>query len=150
MMSCSLSKGLKSSKNEKIVGSHTYDYTDSSGEYILKREIKKTKNNLITRVKILSKKNLKELESQVSVSILGSVPTKNGKKVTALLPSISQFKVWFNKEEYFSQIKSLRKQKKIQVILKSPEKKWNSETLYDVSKSDFLTACSNSSNALNL
>jgi transposase len=43
----------------------------------------------------------------------------------AILPDISQFKVWFDKKEHFSQIKLDRKTKSLEILAKAPVEKWN-------------------------
>jgi hypothetical protein len=122
--------------NDKISGSRTYTYQDFSGEYLLTREIRKNKNKLITRAKLISKSG-KELESQVSVSKIGFVKNIKNKNISSLLPSISQFRVWFDKKEYFSQTKILRQEEMLEVTTKSPEEKWNSVKKHKIPKGKY-------------
>jgi hypothetical protein len=110
-----------------------FRYTDFSGVYSMKREIKLDQGKLISRVKIFS--GSKELESTVSVSKFGKSSKSNNKY---LLPSISQFKVWFNKKEYFSQIKIDRKTRKLEVLMKSPEKKWQGKEDFTLPKTSYI------------
>lgn len=110
-----------SSTNRKTKNKTNYlSYTDQSGSFSLKREIKYRPGKLIARVKLFSTQSSKELESIVSVSSIGKFNNK-----TAILPEVSQFRVWFNKKEHFSQIKLNRKTKSLEIIAKAPTKKWN-------------------------
>ena len=123
LFSCASRDRLMQTK-DNLSGSRIYIYQDFSGQYLLSREVKISNSKLITRAKLLSKSG-KELESQVSVSQLGSVKNSKNKNITSLLPQISQFRVWFDKKEYFSQTKVLRKEKSLEVTTRSPEEKWN-------------------------
>ncbi len=124
------------SKSEKRSKTHLFDYKDFSGNYTLRREVKYQNKRLVTRAKLLSK-NGKELESQVSVSKIGTVSSSKNKNIVSLLPQISQFRVWFNKKEYFSQLRILRKKRKIEITTKSPEEKWNSVKNYGIPKGNY-------------
>ncbi len=115
-----------------------FTYSDQSGAYLLKREGKRSKNKIILRTKMLSRTTGKELESSVVVSRLGSLRDKKNKSSQALLPEISQFKVWFEKKEYFSQIKLNRNKRSLEVISKSPEKKWNFKKSYKLPKGRYI------------
>lgn len=111
-------------RNESIL----FEYSDNTGEYLAKREIKIVKNKLVSRVTILSRDGLQELETQVSMSKLGTL--KNSKDNTlAILPEASQFKVWFNKELYSSNMRFNPTSKTITTIAKSPST--DKETLKD-------------------
>lgn len=135
MASCASRVPLTESSND-MEGVEVFSYQDFSGQYLMKREIKQQGNKLITRAKLISQSG-KELESQVSVSAIGSVNGSKGKKIVSLLPQISQFRVWFDKKEYFSQGKILRKEKKLEVTTKSPEKKWNNIQKYSIPKGSY-------------
>lgn len=125
-MSCSVTGVKGRSGEKKSLTSQDYTLTDFSGEYLYRRDVKKLSRKLITRVKIFSKEGYHELESLVSVSKIGTVKGAAGKNKTALIPEVSQFKVWFEKKEYFSQLKINRKEKKIEVLTRGsslePEK----------------------------
>ena len=130
--SCALN--LQTKKNQGMNSSiQEFRYTDFSGIYNLKREVKLDKGKLITRVKLFSGSD--ELESTVSVSKFGSSSKSSNKY---LLPSISQFKVWFNKKEYFSQIKIDRKTRKLEVLMKSPDEKWQGKKEFDLPKTSYI------------
>lgn len=137
LLSCSIHRRSEQFGNEKQINLKVYNYSDHSGSYTLKKELKRSKNRLISRVKLISKVGLKVLESQVSVSKIGSIKTKTKENVQALLPEISQFKVWFNKKEYFSQIKINRKKMILEVTTKSPEKQWNNTKTYPIPKGKY-------------
>lgn len=109
--------------------SRAYDYIDSTGKYVLKREVKLSASKLITRVKLFSSDSSKELESTVAVAKLGKL-----KNDIAVLPDISQFRVWLDKNEYFSQIKLNRKNETLEVISKGIEDKWNFQKEYKLPK----------------
>ena len=99
-----------------------FKYEDQSGTFLLKRANKFNKNKIITRSQILDmfKKIDSPLETSVVVSKLGTI---NGRPT--LQPSVSQFSIWFEKQKYFSQMKVNAKTKSLDIILKSPDKKWN-------------------------
>ncbi len=110
-----------------------FKYKDFSGEYIKKREIKKENGKLISRIKLFLKDQ--ELESLVSVSAIGTL--KNSQDIY-ILPKISQFKVWFDKKEYFSQLKLDRKKRVLETVVKSPEKKWNGEKTFKLPQTPYI------------
>jgi hypothetical protein len=117
LLSCS---GLPlNNKNLKTSSSHFFDYTDQSGSYTYKRELKSAKGKLITRVNLLSKDNL-ELEKTVAVSSLGMIKNDSNSSVS-ILPNVSQFKIWFDKKEFFSQVKILRKSRSLEVTVKNQQ-----------------------------
>jgi hypothetical protein len=102
LISCSTS-GYKRSKSP-FQSSEKFILSDSSGNFIVSREIKTKSNKLISRVKIFDGNMKQELESTVAVSRVGYVKSSKGKKI-AVFPEASQFKIWFNKNEYSSNTK---------------------------------------------
>ncbi len=60
------------------------------------------------------------LEKSISISKMGT--HKNG--FTTLVPERSQFQVWYDGKRYFSDIKIDIEHNKVEVSLKSPEKRW--------------------------
>lgn len=133
LLSCSLSRFERSEETISKEVKEVLTYTDSDGKYNLKREIKVKDGKLASRVKLFPLTQTKEFESTVSVSKIGSLIHK-GKKSISLLPEVSQYRVWFNKKEYFSQLKINREARRIEVYSKGPEKKWNFEKNYTLPK----------------
>jgi hypothetical protein len=133
---CSLNRGqnLTPARESQTV---VYNYTDQTGSYLLKREVKYSNKKIITRTKIFSNQSNSEVESTVAVSILGTVRTPKNRKIRVLLPNVSQFKVWFSKKEHFSQVKLNRKSKQVDVLTKNPEKKGNFEQSFSIPKGRF-------------
>lgn len=121
IMSCSL-QGLNENQELEVQQSvEFFDYTDQTGQYRLKREIKLQKKKLVSRVKVFSLDSTKELEGTVSVSKLGSRASGN-QIVPSILPEISQFKVWYDKKEHFSQLKVVKETRTLEVLARGPNK----------------------------
>lgn len=113
--------------NNKIQNSvQKYSFKDISGEYDLKRKVIVGKvNEYIVSQEIFSKgQNTNPLEKSITVSQFGFI-TKNKVKMSLLRPKISQYSIWFEGKKYFSQMKTNFKDRKLEIILKSPEEKWN-------------------------
>lgn len=106
----------------------SYVYRDVSGEFEYARETRKDKSKLATRTRILSSagRGNKLLEKTFALSEVGSVRTKQG-RVTAIRPTLAQHTVWLEGKRYFSQLKLLPAEKKINVIMQSPEAKWSGQ-----------------------
>ncbi len=103
-----------------------FDYTDVSGNYSLERDVRLKKNKVITTTKLSSEKYTKNklVEKSLTISDLGTLVI--GKRRTPVMrPYASQYSIWFDGKEYFTQLKLNKKKKSLDVILKSPEKKWN-------------------------
>ncbi len=110
---------LKNSKKE-------YSYKDISGEYKLIREIILRKdNNFVLKYELLPKGiSSKALEKGITVSKFGYVNSKGRSKVAMMRPMISQFSIWLEGKKYFSQLKTDVNNRSMNVVLQSPEKKW--------------------------
>lgn len=93
-----------------------YSYQDATGSFLLERQIKISKNNLILRSKLF-KNNIGEdpLEETISISILGK-----SKKNNLMKPSVTQFTTWLDKEKHFVQHKTNNKTKTLETILDGP------------------------------
>lgn len=113
----------------------TFRLTDSNGSYLVKKEIKFQKRRLVSRLRYFGKDGVTQLENTVAVSRVGSL--KKGKGL-AILPEASQFKVWFEKEEYSSQAKILPGEKKIAVSLKSPQPLWQGVKEFQLPKTRYI------------
>ena len=105
----------------------TYLYRDVSGEFECAREVKKDKSKLATRTRLMSTgRGEKLVEKTFALSELGSVKTGKG-RVTAIRPSLAQHTVWLEGKKYFSQLKLISATKQLNVIMQSPEVKWNGQ-----------------------
>jgi hypothetical protein len=107
-----------------------FRYTDPMGTYTLNRElgVVKNKNQVFTKMSMTDVNKPKDLlEKGVAISKVDLFKTKQG-KIKILLPEISQYTVWFDGGKFFSQLKLDREQKKLEIILKGPEKKWQGTT----------------------
>jgi hypothetical protein len=107
--------------------------SDPSGNFIVTREVKTQSNKLITRVKIFDGNMSQELESTVSVSRVGYVKNSN-KKTIAVFPEASQFKVWFNKDEFSSKSNLNRLTRKMRVQINGQDKEKNGSRNYIIPK----------------
>jgi hypothetical protein len=112
--------------------SELYNFTDLSGEYILKRDQKIQGKKIITRNNILSPMDQQtSLEKTIVVSKMGYLKTNKG-NVRVIRPEISQHEIWLDKKRYFSQIKILPKSRSVRVSMESPKKKWNGVKSFDL------------------
>ncbi len=122
-------------KGKDLQGESYFELNDASGIFLVRRDIKIVSNKLINRRTVLTRDGLTELESTVSVSRIGHLRnTKNG---YALLPEASQFKVWFDKKQFSSQMKIDRKTKKIHIKTDGPDEKRNGLKEYNIPKSQY-------------
>lgn len=124
-----------SSKISIIPSQYFYQYKDSSGEYSLRRTVKRHKSKLVTKVELLPLGVTSgELEKTISVSVLGNRQNHS----PTLLPEVSQHQVWFEKKRYFSQIKLNRKHRRLDIVLESPEKKWQGTETHKLPSTNLL------------
>ena len=120
LLSCA--GGVANQRTVLSSSSNKFILTDASGKFNVERQIKVTGNKVLTRSILSNWKNSGEiLEKSVTVSKSGRL--RSGEY--SLLPEASQFSVWFDKDRYFSQIKIDRKKRQLEILKKSPEKKWN-------------------------
>jgi hypothetical protein len=114
----------KKTSNNSLKLSQEYILKDKAGTFYLKREagISKKDKDFVVKKMILSEddKSL-PLEKSITISKPGSLKGK----INILRPQISQYSVWFEKRKYFSEMKILPNEKKLQINLSSPQKKWN-------------------------
>lgn len=103
-----------------------YVFRDVSGKFYYSREIKKNKNNLVSRYQIFDQGGVQDrtLEKSVAVSEMGSIKTKKGRRNT-LRPVTSQYTAWLEGKQYFVQMKTLVQKRSLEIIMRSPEAKWN-------------------------
>ena len=122
----------KSTPDEK---KHQYLFIDGSGKFVLEREQKLIKSKLITRTQISSNQGSSQrvLEKSVTVSQLGSVKEKNT-RVLVMRPLASEFSVWLEGKRYDSKMRLDIKNKKMLIVLKSPEEKWKGNTSVAIPK----------------
>ena len=132
-LSCAHPNGIfEREKNESHDKKEFYTFEDYSGKYTVTREIKMRPSKLVSRVIILSSAGV-ELENQVAVSKIGSV--KSGKKNRlAILPEASQFKVWYDKEQYESYAVIDKKKRSIEIDIKKPKEKNPQKESYKLPK----------------
>lgn len=110
---------------EEGKSSKSYVYRDVSGEFELAREIKKDRSKIASRSSILARNGgEKLLEKTFALSQVGTIKTKNG-RVNAIRPNLAQHTVWLEGKKYFSQLKLDLSTRKLNVIMQSPEPKWN-------------------------
>ena len=102
-----------------------YTYRDVGGEFEFAREVKFEKSQLATRVQMLSGAGGSErlLEKTFALSAVGSVKVKNG-RATAVRPELAQHTVWLEGKRYFTQLKLNTKRRILEVVLESPEERW--------------------------
>jgi hypothetical protein len=112
-------------KSEPRQGKTIYSYTDVGGTFKLGRETKLIKNKIVTRNQILSTKGSghRVLEKTILVSQVGSIKSKDARLLT-VRPIASEFTVWLEGKKYTSRMKLNTQKKNMQVILESPEAKW--------------------------
>lgn len=118
-----------------------YRYLDKSGKYIYQRQVlvesDKKKISNLTRLYDPNRADDNILEKIVTVSDLGFI--KKGKISKAVMrPQISQYTGWFEGRKFSSQIKFDAKKRQVNVIMESPESKWNGERSFDIAKSKTL------------
>ena len=111
-------------------GKSFFRYEDPSGNYVLKRDVLEIASKIQVRQQLLSINSPEiPLEKSITISEMGRV-----KKQKSIRPVISQFSVWFEKKKYFAQFKLDKNIKKLNIILKSPEPKWNSTKNIEMAK----------------
>ena len=127
---------IDSKEDASIFGKQNYNYQDQSGSYKYTREVTNKGSKLIVRQILYGNGGL-ELEQFISVSRMGMLKQKKGKSQISLLPEVSQFKVWFDKKEYFSQLKVNKKTRKLEVITKNPEENSSKESDYALARGKY-------------
>jgi hypothetical protein len=114
-----------SSHNRAPEGKSRYYYRDISGEYNYDRDTKSVKNKVVTRyqLSLSSDQTRRPLEKSIVVSEKGAVKVGKNNQVI-LRPMISQYTVWLEGKKHFSQLKTLVKEKSLEITMDSPEAKW--------------------------
>ncbi len=112
-----------------------FAYRDVSGDFEIAREIKVEKQKIASRTRIFSPNNDGErlLEKTFTISNVGTVKTKSGRGV-AIRPELSQHTVWLEGKQYFSQLKLIPSRRSIEVLMQSPEAKWQGKKEFKVPK----------------
>lgn len=113
------------SKQYSPEGKSKYIYRDVSGGYYYDRETKTVKNKIVTRYQLSSTSDQmkRPLEKSIVVSEKGTVKIE-GKSRVILRPLMSQYTVWLEGKKYFSQLKTLIKEKSLEITMDSPETRW--------------------------
>lgn len=135
--------GCSSKKNKDLVESDLhnlndkYRYLDKSGKYIYQRQVlvEEDKKKLSNLIKLYDPNRADNniLEKIIVVSELGAI--KKGKNAKSVMrPQISQYTGWFEGKKFSSQIKFDPKKRLVNVIMESPEAKWNGEKNFDIPK----------------
>lgn len=107
----------------------SFHYKDISGSFVIQRDIARKKNKIINRQQIINPNDIAApLEKTVTMSKLGIIKTSKGQR-RSLRPVASQHSIWFNKKEYFSQLKIIPEKRSLEVVTRSPEDKWNGKEL---------------------
>lgn len=123
---CSSHKTNGVSSELKREEQKSFNFVDINGNYHLKRKrnFLPRRNNLILKNEVLSKDVKKKLlEKNITISEFGYLNYK-GQKSAMLRPVISQHTVWLEGKKYFNQMKVNKKNRSLDVILVTPERKW--------------------------
>lgn len=121
--SCSINS-WKSPENVSSKKLNYYLFKDISGQYVIKREVIQNQKQLVVRQELFTPgKEENPLEKTVTVTKFGVVKIKK-KNLVASRPWASQYSIWFEEKEFFSQMKLNVLKKGFDVYLKSPEEKW--------------------------
>lgn len=134
LVSCAMPRESNLKKIKSNNG-QVFAYRDVSGEFEIAREVKVAKQQLAGRTRIFSIGNEGErlLEKTFTISNVGSVKTRSGRSI-AVRPELSQHTVWLEGKQYFSQLKLNPKKKILEVLMQSPEQKWNGKKEIKVPK----------------
>jgi hypothetical protein len=120
-------KDPQQKSTEIIDDKGVYEFQDVSGKMVLKRYVNvKSDNKVVTSSRLISEAGgrTKLLEKNISISEYGTL--RYGKNIKPLMrPFASQYTVWFDGKEYFTQLKLNKKKKALDIFMKSPEEKWN-------------------------
>ncbi len=108
-----------------------FSFKDLSGEFSLEVESGAKGKELYYKKRLLGLGDQKEYEKSIAISTLGQIKTRSG-VVSVLRPKISQFTVWLDKQEYFSQIKVDPEKRKLFVTMRSPEEAWKGTKEFDL------------------
>ncbi len=106
-------------------GKTNYIFRDVSGAYSYERDIKLAKSKVVSRyqISVAGDQLRRPLEKSITVSEKGFVKVR-GKSEVILRPLISQYTVWLEGKKYFSQLKTILKEKSLEITMDSPEAKW--------------------------
>lgn len=116
LISCSSSRNSLKPRSGKT----TFVLKDRSGEFLYHRDVKLTNGEIATRITVLDPTNTTvPVEKTISISKIGIT-----QKAKLLRPKVSQHTIWYDKEKYFSQLQTNTKNKTLDILMESPEKKW--------------------------
>jgi hypothetical protein len=119
LTSCS----LPTIKNKFQDSKNIFSFKDKTGSYYLDREVRLKGTQIVVRRKITPQmKRELTLEKTIAVSQVGSIGKK---RVPSMRPVVAQHTIWFEKQKYMSQIKVNTKKRALEVVMESPEEKWN-------------------------
>lgn len=102
---------------------NSFNFKDRFGLYTLDREVRSKNNQVVLRRKLYPQlQKAKVLEKTIAVSQVGTIGKQ---RRPSMRPVVAQHTIWLEKQKYFSQLKVSPKTRSLEVISKSPEKKWN-------------------------
>lgn len=109
-------------KNDPKKTQKKYDFKDATGVFSLEKDLVQEESKLISRTKLIA--NQKLVEKTFAISEYGG----RGGGLSPVRPFVSQYLSWFEGKRYFSQIKLDLQRKKLNVLVKSPEQRWNGKS----------------------
>lgn len=125
---CASSKLKQKQKNilasTKTLKNHNLNqvliFADNSGKFSIKRSLKNQGNKLLFQRMIYEDDFSKFLERSRSVSVFNQSLSEEN----VLRPMVSQFKAWFDGQEYSNQIKFSYSKREVEVLTQSKESKY--------------------------
>lgn len=105
--------------------SETFRLKDRTGEFAVSRSVVYRNGKMVVKKEVYALNELnKPLEKTVAVADIGSIKTKKGRLKSAR-PSVSQHTIWYDKKRFFSQLKVNPKKRSLDILMESPEPKWD-------------------------
>jgi hypothetical protein len=139
--SCAYFEEIKKNQKEEpsaplSADQNLYDLKDKSGEYELSRKtgFESKQSIYVTKYMVYDAKLKKNpLEKSVALSEVGALG-----KLSVLRPKVSQYSVWFEGKKFFSQMKVLPQERKVEIKLESPEPQYQGTYKIDIPKMEGL------------
>ena len=121
-------------KKEPVDSQNKFLLKDRSGDFIVVRGVKRPGRKLVVKQEVFPLDDLSApLEKTISVSVLGSLKTKRGARRVAR-PEVAQHAIWYEKKKFFSQSKVNVEKKTLDIVMKSPEERWNGKKSFPFPK----------------
>lgn len=108
-----------------------YSFKDLSGEFNLQVESGRKENEFFFKKILMGVTDQKEYEKSIAISRIKEMKSPRSSR-GVMIPVVSQYTVWLDKQKYFSQIKVHGKKRVIELLMKSPEKKWNGKKEFKI------------------